>query len=82
MPTSPLDQTDFELDHTVQKVNLDRIVDQERSAYKHDRSPVGGCMIQMPGHQPYFYAGVTLKVARSAANEVGANFHFKFPGRA
>jgi hypothetical protein len=63
------------------KLRLDRIVEQERRTQQDTHSPLGGCVIQMPGHPPYFYSDVTPKVARSAAAQVGANYRFKFPGR-
>jgi len=63
------------------KLRLDRIVEQERRTQQDAHSPLGGCVIQMPGHPPYFYSDVTPKVARSAAAQVGANYRFKFPGR-
>ena len=69
------------IDQSAFKLRLDRIIDDERKAQQDDSSPVGGCMIEMPGHPPYFYSDVTPKVARSAAAQVGANYRFKFPGR-
>ncbi len=69
----------FPLDQIVQKLTLDRIIDQERAADHDSHSPLGGCMIQMPGHPSYFYSDVTSKAARSAAAQVGASYRFK-PG--
>ena len=69
------------IDQSALKLRLDRIIDSERRAQQDSHSPVGGCMIQMPGHPPYFYSDMTPKIARSAAAQVGANYRFKFPVR-
>ena len=69
------------VDQSAFKLRLDRIIDDERTAQQDSHSPLGGCMIEMPGHPPYFYSEVTPKVARSAAAQVGANYRFKFPRR-
>ena len=69
------------VDQSAFKLRLDRIVEDERRADQDSHSPRGGCMIEMPGHPPYFYSEVTPTVARSAAAQVGANYRFKFPRR-
>ena len=63
------------------KLELDRIVDEEREAHRNDNSPSGACLIHVPGHPTYFYSDVTPAAARSAASQVGANYRFKFGGR-
>jgi hypothetical protein len=68
-------------DQTAFKLRLDRIIEQERAADHDSHAPLGGCVIHMPGHPPYFYSDVTPKVARSAAAQVGATYRFKFPSR-
>jgi hypothetical protein len=72
-----MQQVELQVAATDMKHVIDVAMATAMRVHAGDGSPTGNCVIDIAGHGPCCFDGVTFNASRSAADMIGASFRFE-----